>query len=281
MKGTLQQLLLALKPLGDYKVAGNQYKFNCPNCEALGYPPDKYNLELNYEKKTWHCWCCNKSGGLYKLVDAYGYKQYAIWFKQNKDKVLEKLESKILELPKTIPVYNHKDAYSYLIERNIHPTIIKQRDIRYCYEGPYKGCIIFPSYNSDQQLSYYVAHNYTHRKYQEKKSDIHVCFYENQIDKNMPIILTEGVYDSLSVPNSIPLLGLKITQPLLDFIANSDVILAIDSEVQYATKRKILKSLHSVARSVKELNIAPFKDLNDCYIKDSTFLKQKLNEFYK
>jgi len=284
MKGTFQQLQLALTPLGESKGGGSfQLKYNCPNCENNGLPTDKFNLEVKYVDGSgmYHCWCCNIHGGLYNLVKQYGYKDYAVWFKQNKDSILEKATSTILELPKTVALHNHKDAYQYVLDRNIHPSIIKQRNIRYCYDGKYKGCIIFPSYHLDGQLSYYVAHNYIHRKYKEKKSSEHICFYEDQIDKNLPIILTEGVYDALSVPNAIPLLGLKLSKPLLDFIANCDVILAVDPEVDYVTKKKLIRDISSVAKTLKEFAITPYKDLNDCYIKDSSYLKEKLNEYYK
>lgn len=282
MKGTYQQLQLALTPLGEPKGGGHeQLKYNCPNCENNGFPIDKYNLEVSFPKNTWHCWCCNKSGNLYSIVKQYGYKDYAVWFKQHRDTILEKATTTILELPKTVALHNHKDAYEYVLNRNIHPSIIKQRNIRYCYDGKYKGNIIFPSYHKDGQLSYFVAHSYIHRKYQEKKTPEHICFYENQIDKNLPIILTEGVYDALSVPNAIPLLGLKLPKKLLDFIANCDIILAVDPEVKHETKRQMIKDIKSVAKSLKEFEIVPYKDLNDCYIKDSSYLKEKLNEFYK
>ena len=282
MKGSFEQLKLAIKPMGELRYGGPQaLKVNCPNCENNGGPADKFNLEVSYSLGIFHCWACNIKGGLSRLIKLYGYKEYATWFEADHIPKEEK-ESTVFELPQTVPVYLNEKAYTYLKEqRGITLDIIKQKDIRYCYIGSYNDNIIFPSYDEYGQLNYYCAHNYNKGKYTERKGNKFTCFYENQIDKNIPIILTEGVYDALSVPNCIPLLGLKIRKELLDFIADRHIILALDSVVEQKAKDKVAKQLLTTCKTLEILNLGQYKDLNEAFVKDANWLKSKLLPYYE
>lgn len=280
MKGTFKQLQLALGNLGEGFVGPNRLKYDCPQCKASGMGYGKKNLEIDWTKGAYHCWSCNMSGGLYKLVNVYGYREYAVWFKKDEE-LQQEIAINILELPKTISAAQHANALEYLTRRKISLNQIKQFNIRYCYEGQYNKHIIFPSYNSLNQLTYFVAHDFVNKKYKERKGNNHICFFENMIDKKLPIVLTEGVYDALSVPNSIPLLGLKITNELLDFIANQKIIIAIDDEVFTSTSATIIKQLSKVTQNITIFKSCPFKDLNDFYMRDETLLKQKIYDYYQ
>ena len=177
MKGSLEQLKKALEPMGLVKTLGNQLKVNCPRCEGeLGMEVDKFNLEVNYNKNMFHCWACNTSGNLHTLVKKYGVKEFASLFKTNlvdnfKDENSE-VEEKPLELPKhAINVLNIPHAAKYLLNtRKIPKQKIRERNIKYCYDGEFKDCIIFPSYDSNNILNGFVSHNLTTKKYKKKKS---------------------------------------------------------------------------------------------------------------
>lgn len=283
MKGNFQQLKQALKPLGELRSGGlNQLKINCPNCLKNGAPKDKFNLEVSFTKGKFHCWACNIKGGLSYLIKTYGQKDYASLFESVKLPTEEdKDKNKIFELPPTISIFLNKEATDYLLnKRGLTKEKIKERNIRYCYEGLYKGCIIFPSYNKQNQLTYFCIHNFRIGKYRERKGKDHTCFYESFIDKYSPIILTEGVYDSLSVPNSIPLLGLKLSNNFLEYLTNTKVILALDSVVDTKAKNNVFKILNSTCNSVEVYTIADYKDLNEIYLADKNRLVTELMPFY-
>lgn len=285
MKGTKQQFLLAMSPLGDPKVGGQQIKYDCPHCmETSGSGEDKHNLECNYGLNKFHCWSCGYSGNLYKLVKERGLKDYAKLFKTEREfKSLEEEndESVIFELPKhTTPAYNILNAKIYLLSRGINSTLIRKNNIRYCVEGVYKDCIIFPSYEGGRLISF-VTHNIKSKKYKNHRSDSYRGFYLEKIDKRFPIIITEGVYDALVVPNAIPLLGLAIKDELLDFLANSNVLLCLDNGVEAGLKKGLIKQLKSVCDSIKDVTWeTKYKDINELYCKDKKQLTSLLKQYY-
>ena len=144
-----------------------KFKYSvCPKCESeLGNALDKYNLEVNYNKNNgvWHCWACNQHGSLFTLIRKYGSKAFLDLFKNLEYGLLktEEKEELPLELPKySINVLNIPAAANYLLnDRKIPKQKIKERNVKYCYNGEYKDCIIFPSYDIENKLNGFVSHN--------------------------------------------------------------------------------------------------------------------------
>jgi hypothetical protein len=284
MIGTQHQLLQALRPLGYLKVGYTNIKANCPRCEKSGSPKDKFNLEISYNKNRVHCWACNYKGSLNKVIKDFGYPEYANLFRSKQWVSFDEKEEKpVFELPREVfNVLNHPVATEYLLSRGLTKQKIRERDVKFCYGGDYKDYIIFPSYNTKGQLTRFELHNLHTKKYKTEKSDIHVCFYESFIDKRAPIIITEGVYDALVVPNAIPLMGLySLSKDFLNFISDCDIILALDNDVKPEVLKSYLKDLGSVCRSVVVFNIPkPSKDLNDMFRYNLLVLEDNLKQFY-
>ena len=170
MKIEKSTIIKALVPLGIPKSVGIQLKYNCPRCEdELGYAVDKYNLEVQTEKLMYHCWACGQHGNLNMLIRKYGYKEFADLFKKSdEEKSLEEEEgSSELILPKYLMnIFNHQPAIDYLIkERGLTKEKVRERNIKFCYSGDYKNCIIFPSYDIYGKLNAFVSHNLNTKKY--------------------------------------------------------------------------------------------------------------------
>jgi len=283
-------ILEALKPLGAYKKAGNQIKFNCPICEKSGAQTDKFNLELKITgpaNGVAHCWACNYTGGLYKIVKDYGFKEYLHHFKSNKnlifDNVDEDEKKELVELPKYIyNVLNKPEATKYLLSRGLTKEKIREREVKFCYSENYRDFIIFPSYNEQGSLTGFIAHNPKTKKYYIRKNhDQYICFYENFIDRRTPIILTEGIFDALVMPNAIPLTGLTVSSALLTFLSRTKIILAVDNDVKPKTLRALVKKLTSVCEKISLLTIDPkYKDINEEYLGDKLVLINNLKQFY-
>lgn len=282
-----KELIYALKPLGEYKTNYNQLKYNCPICfKDPEKKRDAFNLEINTISEIFHCWSCGYSGSVSKLIMAYGHKEYLSFFKKTKplleQEVNKKTEEKIFELPDSLVsagiINNSREC---LLKRGLTIETIKRRGIRYCYSGKYEGSVIFPSY-FEEELHSFVSYNIIQGRYKNhrKSKQDFVGFYLDFIDKNSPIIITEGIFDSLIVPNSIPVLGTELNNNLLDFLFETDVIIAFDKDVDSKKIELLKKQLQSVCNKVTVLDVAPYDDLNDFYLKDKNNLKQRLKEIY-
>lgn len=285
-KGSLQQLKLALKPLSECKEQYNQLRYDCPICLKSGTGLDKHNLEVKYissGKGMFHCWACGYKGSVYRLIKDFGYKEYLDLFSTSLDKTTDsKKKDFSIDLPKyNISALNDKEVFNYLQLRGVTKDLVKERKIRYCYSDELKDCILFPNYNEQLELTGVVAHNYKTKKYKIFKSSSFTFFYEKFIDKNFPITITEGIYDCLVIPNSIPLLGLVLSDYLLDFLDNTVLVLMIDSDVLNRKQKQLLNKLKKINCKVIYGNLSPYKDINEYYVKDSKELKTTLIKVYE
>jgi len=281
---TKKQIITALVPLGDFKENGDQLKYNCPLCEANGAPVDKFNLEVNIIKEMYHCWACHDSGGLAKAARKFGLAEYAPLFSKKKDNEDEEIEeSKILELPEqSYSVLRNQEATDYLLnERGLTREIIKQRNIKWCFGGRQKNSIVFPSYLPNGALNYFVSHDFITKKYYKCKAPNNICFYESFIDRRVPVIVTEGVYDALVIPNGCPGLGTTLTESTLTLLNNCDVIIAFDSFIEKKVVKKAYGDLKSMGCNVEILEVpVEYEDLNDLALNNKPLLKSLLLPFY-
>ncbi len=237
------------EPKGDMS-DNYQLQFSCPRCiEHKGDgEKSKYNLEVNLQRSVFNCWSCSSMdddmhGSIFKLIRMYGnaklleeYRNtlmemksselYKIKFNEN-DFALEK-EQAIAEglyLPDNYHKIQENKAIpnkviEYLKKRNIGFDIINKFDIGFTtYDENNKQLssrIIIPSYNEYNELNYWTGRDFTNLSYRQKyfnpkveRKDI--IFNENKVCWDADITLVEGPFDHIVVPNSIPLLGKKIT----------------------------------------------------------------------
>lgn len=221
-------------------------EYNCPYCtdENSGRVDNKYNCCINYSSGTFHCWKCNNSGRLSKIIKTYGgnakLEEYRRIIKDIKSSQLytlsdnallndiELLKSEnTLFLPKDyIPLWQNKSKYAtealeYLAKRGIGQDIIHKHNIGYVgyWSKDYKmrNRIIIPSYDEFGELNYFIARDYSGRQTRLKYNNPQVpktsyIFDENMVNWYEDITLVEGVFDHMVIPNSIPLLGKKLAK---------------------------------------------------------------------
>lgn len=231
--------------LGNYKFHNEysgQISFSCPVCsyeiKGLDELDGKGNLEVNYKQGVFKCWACSEThdthGRLHYLVKRYGtlrqYKKFELLMPETPGEI-EKKHYKKVRLPKEYvsfknasaglkitPIY--KTAYNYLKQRNVTDEMIEKYQIGFCYEGKYANRIIIPSFDSEGELAYFVARSYEtkpYKKYDNPEAEKQiVIFNESLINWDEPIHIVEGPFDSIFVPNSIPLLGKKLGDLLFD-----------------------------------------------------------------
>lgn len=247
--------------LGEYRLH-NDYKgqisFDCPVCshdiKGLDEGDGKGNLEINYKRSVYKCWVCAEThdtyGSLYKLLKKYGnakqLKKYLL-LKPEDDGEQQKRTFVQVRLPKEFVPFkdaslglkmtpHYKQAFNYLQKRNITDLMIQMYNIGFCYTGHYEHRIIIPSYDSENRLNYFIARSYlnnTKMKYKNPEVDKESLIWnEHLINWDEPVYIVEGAFDSIFLPNSIPMLGKFMTQNLFNKLYDNakKVIIVLDPD---------------------------------------------------
>ena len=223
----------------DYK---GQISFDCPVCsheiKGLEDGDGKGNLEINYKRSVFKCWVCaethNTYGSLFRLIKKYGnnkqLKKYLL-LKPEDDGDAPKKNFVQVKLPSEFVSFKdasvgmkmtaqYRQAFSYIKKRNITDLMIQMYNIGFCYSGPYENRIIIPSYDEEHRLNYFVARSYltnTKMKYKNPEVDKETLIWnEHLINWDEPVYIVEGAFDSIFLPNSIPMLGKFMTQNLFN-----------------------------------------------------------------
>ena len=244
--------------LGQEKIKNlnkKQYAFNCPICS---YEKDveydgKFNLEVSLEKNVCHCWSCQFSGSVGKLITQFGRKEHKKKLKQlgiqlNEIKGTPKVIQEVREihLPEEFQLFEtsnkndliYKEAWNYLTkERGLLPETIYKHKMGFVKIGEYSHRIILPSYDIDDKLNYFTARTWLkHRKPKYKNPDLpreEVIFNEKLVNWDSTIYIVEGPFDHIVVYNSIPMLGKDLHPKLYDSLmkkANSWVVVLLDDD---------------------------------------------------
>jgi DNA primase len=268
-----------------------QYGYNCPEC---GLEERKGNLEVSLEKHLFHCWACGDVNGTHgtlgKLIDKYGNKkQKKIYnlLQPEELKPKEKQKNK-LKLPEGFTLFKdsslvypiRRQAYNYLIKRGITDNIIEKYGIGFCDKGSFSGRIIIPSYDSKNQLNYFIARSWdpnSRAKYKNPESaKDEIIFFENTINWDKDIYLCEGAFDAIFLPNSIAMLGKHMSELLLTTLyekANGNIILCLDSDA-FQDAVKLYHNLNGgrLYGKIKIIKLTGDSDVAD--------LKGQIDEYY-
>ncbi|MEX0598356.1 MAG: hypothetical protein WD512_17850, partial [Candidatus Paceibacterota bacterium] len=214
-----------------------QIAFDCPACAAdknlYNSTDGKGNLEINYKNGYFKCWAChqrnNMKGALGKLFKMHGNKELLKRFnlvkpdyRYNNGEDDEVVKIRTTELPPGFMKLNEEHsnekgyyyAMKYLKQRNIGQKIIDKFNIGFVTEGEFKSRVIIPSYDADGNVNYFIGRSYSDwvkPKYLNSETPKEeIIFNHSLINPYATIYLVEGPFDSLVVPNCIPLLGLYL-----------------------------------------------------------------------
>lgn len=246
---------------GDYKLHSDykgQISFDCPVCsydiKQLDHGDGKGNLEINYKRGVYKCWSCAEThdthGSIYKLVKKYGSprqnKKFLLLMPEEVDEV--KRVYKKVYLPKEFISFKNvsqglkltpqfKQAWNYIKKRNITDEMIEKFNIGFCYTGLYENRIIIPSYDTELMLNYFIARSYlTKTKLKYKNPEVQkeiIIWNEHLINWEERLYIVEGAFDSIFVPNSIPMLGKFMSDNLFKTIytkAKKDIVIVLDPD---------------------------------------------------
>ena len=273
-----------------------QISFDCPVCsydvKGLEKGDGKGNLEVNYRHHVYKCWACSEThethGTINKLVRKYGardhLKKYRLLIPENRlpkhdnNHTITGLPREFTPLDIERDDFDYQKAITYLNKRKIDLNLIKKFNIGYANTGDYRGRIIFPSYDEDNEINYYLGRSYD--KYSKLKyknpevSKMEIIFNGGKINWDSNIYLVEGVFDHIALPNSIPMLGKVLNdilhKKLIDK-AEAKVIIVLD----YDAKKDAIK-LYKRLNSTRLRNRVLIVDMPDGF--DIADVYQKLGK---
>lgn len=233
----------------------------CPFCAKVGKIKRKF--AINVQSFQWKCWVCQQRGNnlfsLLRKLNKWHFKQRLFSLKVKKPTQQGKKVVNTLQLPKQfIPLSGGRQfllkpkALKYLRRRNITDYQIRKFNIGVCQTGRYQNRIIIPSYDQNGNLNYFTGrsmdkqnqYKYLNPKFQKDK----IIVFQNMVNWNYPIIITQGMFDAITVNfNSIPLMGKTLPQKLLQKMLYYDahVIVSLDPDAEQA-QQKIVKKLNNM-----------------------------------
>ena len=158
----------------------------------------------------------------------------------------EDIQEKVT-LPKNlVPLYRKSSdpdvnaVRRYLLSRGFSMKDIFRWRVQTSTSGPYRRYALFPSFNSEGDVNYFLSRaidegKIRYKNAKSKKSKI--IFNEIDIDWTKPVYLVEGVFDAVKCPeNTIPMLGSEISKPsaLYEKLVRNQckVIISLDSDAQ-------------------------------------------------
>ena len=241
----IQLIDKVLKSRGQSLKKSNEYMWWSPFTQH-----HKPKLQVNIQTGKWHCWVSNQGGhNLFQLFKKVGATRpdyqslskilgettfYNVKDKPGNQDIKLPDEYKSLSEPHNSIMRDH--ALLFLKKRGITTQDIKRYNIGYCTEGPYQNRIIVPSYDSDGKLNYFVGRDFyaSTLKYKNPPISKDIIGFDLYVNWSLPIILVEGVFDSISVKNnSLPLFGKTILPKLYQKIVEKkvkDIFIVLDSD---------------------------------------------------
>ena len=213
--------------------------FWCPKCNPSHHKP---KLFVNRETFQFHCFVCGFGGyGVDQLAWKLGKRSKYKTKRHDGDlvKAIDRIlnpESGMMSTEAILPeglihiatgdVFDVDPAIEYLEKRDISMDEIANWRLMYGLgfdpERNMRGRIVFPSFDSEGDLTYYTgratwerpenAEFYMPYKDASNISKASFIFNEVDLDWNYPIVIVEGVFDAIRIPNAVPTLG-KSIQP--------------------------------------------------------------------
>lgn len=255
--------------------AGTNISVECPVCKKNSKNgTGKKKLSIDLSKGIYHCWVCESKGrsiGHFVKNNLNVSKSLLIKIFEIFDFKIEKedLITTQIKLPSDFKLLSQtkdkssKYAISYLENRGLTPDDFIKYKIGISKEKEYINRLIFPSFDENLNLNYFLSRTFDSSqkiKYKnciEKRSNI--IFNENLIDWSQKIVLVEGVFDAIKVShnNVIPMLGSWIDQNHYLFrrivIEGSEVVLGLDPDA-YEKTLKIAENFASFGLKVSICN---------------------------
>ena len=275
-----EKLKLLKKALGHCWTNEEEHQFHCPKCNH-----HKLKLSVNIDKGVFKCWICDYSGTkISPLIRRFAPSYYADWRLLEGEIDLDKYDTifadevelppQIIDLPENFQTLTGKKTrlkqkpLNYLYSRGFTDTDILNWKIGFCDFGEYQDRVIVPSFDSEGNVSFFIARSYTDdwMKYRNPKVSKDIIFNDLNIDWDNDVILVEGVFDAMKCKNAIPLLGSTLRENSLLFQKicerKPNVYLALDEDAK-GKEFGIAKKLREYGIRTMSIKITPYSDIGE------------------
>ncbi len=275
-----EKLKLLKKALGRCWTSEGEHQFHCPKCNH-----HKLKLSVNIDKGVFKCWICDYSGTkISPLIRRFAPSYYADWRLLEGEIDLDKYDTifadevelppQIIDLPENFQTLTGKKTrlkqkpLNYLYSRGFTDTDILNWKIGFCDFGEYQDRVIVPSFDSEGNVSFFIARSYTDdwMKYRNPKISKDIIFNDLNIDWDNDVILVEGVFDAMKCKNAIPLLGSTLRENSLLFQKicerKPNVYLALDEDAK-GKEFGIAKKLREYGIRTMSIKITPYSDIGE------------------
>lgn len=244
------QAILHYLGVSDYKNDRDEYRMNCFFCGEA-----KYNLQINFVKKLWHCWVCNQGGQLTSLLaitQNISYDRARKLFNLQEIDVLsevERLLDEADELEGKTTRFHYGVYIRYPIRNKIYDAWKERGILSFITQEYLLGVdektnrLVMPVMDENDicvglikrtMVGYDAMPKYLYTKGFNKRKTIYPMQHIQYDSDN--VVLTEGPIDALTLRqlgyNSIAIMGLSVSEWQLDFITRNwdNVILAFDND---------------------------------------------------
>ena len=275
-----EKLKLLKKALGRCWTNEEEHQFHCPKCNH-----HKLKLSVNIDKGVFKCWICDYSGTkISPLIRRFAPSYYADWRLLEGEIDLDKYDTifadevelppQIIDLPENFQTLTGKKTrlkqkpLNYLYSRGFTDTDILNWKIGFCDFGEYQDRVIVPSFDSEGNVSFFIARSYTDdwMKYRNPKVSKDIIFNDLNVDWDNDVILVEGVFDAMKCKNAIPLLGSTLRENSLLFQKicerKPNVYLALDEDAK-GKEFGIAKKLREYGIRTMSIKITPYSDIGE------------------
>lgn len=188
-----------------------EYILICPRCQ-------KPKLAINVDKRLFQCWKCGDRGGIHTLSKFLGVK-----FESNVVPNLVELKRKYVDIKKldlapitdkdsVLPheflhltnAHSHgilaKKALDYVLGRGVTREMIEKWNLGFCLSGDYKGYIIIPVYDIDNNVRTFQGRKfYGNGPKNRNPLNVEKIVFNLRHAQGYPgLVVVEGPWDSMA-----------------------------------------------------------------------------------
>ena len=237
-----------------------KFNFRCRVCGDSKKSKSKKRGWISQYKGTWifKCWNCGASdlaSNWLKKNFPQNYQNYIqeVGYVSFSGKPVEEEAKKVVDVPiekkidenlaffaPLFPLSNriNYDAVEFCKKRKIPKEVYSTWFV--CSKGKYKDRLIIPFYDTKKNLYYYQGRALygNEIKYLNKEGSRDVIYNYFQADKTKPVIVLEGVIDSLFVENSISVLSTNWSDEIQKVLDRLECYYLLDLDSSKETKKR-------------------------------------------
>ena len=239
------------------KVVRDKIYCLCPRRDC----PDEAGHMVVYASTRWtKCFRCGRSAPLRRILKMVGATTPGVG---NPPRSFSAARAGRVKLPgATVPLWKKprrkfaEKPYNYLTTtRNVDPELARRHEVQYCYDGRYKGRLIFPVRDRRGEVVYFLARLIDGEKGTKYKNppfpSMGLFYGMDRVEPGGTVFLVEGAFDKIRVGDqALAAMGKKmeLTREHMEFLLSLNpelVVIFFDADALIESYR-VATELESV-----------------------------------